>query len=105
MKRVLKVSVFVAGLIGLVIVSYLWYLHLTYIDETVNVGSAHGYTIGQSKHEAFGVAGTQYASRELAGLHIDEPFGTIDPVDPNFRRLEPSDSWIFFPASEAISST
>ena len=97
MKRVLKISVFIAGLIGLVVVSYLWYLHLTYIDETVNAGSAHGYTIGQSKKEAFGVAAAQYTSREVAGIHIDEPFGTIEPVDPNYRRLEPSDSWTLFP--------
>jgi hypothetical protein len=100
LKLTLKILVFLAGLISLAMVLLLWYLFLTYIDETTNVGSAYGYTIGQSNDEVFAAAVAQFASSEITGIHIDEPFETFEAVETNFPRVESSESWTLFPGEK-----
>jgi hypothetical protein len=97
-RALLKGVVFVAGLISLVIVGFLWYFYVTYIDETAVAGSAYGYAIGQSKREALEVAVHQFSEDEISGIHIMEPFQTVAPTPGCFAFLESSDRWTVFPA-------
>ena len=97
MKIALKTVVFAFGLLALVVASFLWYFHLTYIDETTVEGTACGFAIGQSKPDAYAVATDQFENGEIFGLHIMEPFETFDPTDPNFATVESADLWTLFP--------
>jgi hypothetical protein len=93
----LKTSIAALALGLAMLAGYAGYLYLTYIDEMVHSGSAYGFTIGQSKSEAFAIVADQFAAREIAGVHIHEPFSTIDPVEGALAQLSPVDSWVLFP--------
>jgi len=97
MKTVLKTAVFVFGLLALVFASFPWYFYLTYLDETAVEGSAHGYTIGQLKPDAYAVATDQFENGQISGIHIMEPFETFDPAEASFETIQRSDLWTLFP--------
>lgn len=95
-KLILQSVAGILGLLILVVGGYLSYLVATYIDETVVEGTSHGYIIGQSKREAYEVALDQFNSELIYGLHVFEPFGTIEPVDSFSALLESNDTWTLF---------
>jgi len=97
MKIVFKTAVFVFGLLALVVVSFLWYFYLTYLDETAVEGSAYGFTIEQLKPDAYAVATDQFENGEISGLHIMEPFETFDPTESSFDAIQRADLWTLFP--------
>lgn len=57
-------AVVVAALLG-----YIAFLHLSYVDKTVTSGSAFGFTIGQSKEEAFTTAARLFTAGKLNGIN------------------------------------
>ncbi len=91
-----------AGLCVLVVLVagiYVAYLAATYIDETVVEGVSYGFTIGQTKREAYSIAQEQYTSGRITGFHVYEPFESFDPDDSYWALAESNNTWTLF-ASE-----
>jgi hypothetical protein len=100
LKLALKFIAGLAGLVVLLVGAYIGYLALTYIDETVVEGTSYGYTIGQSKREAFSVAQQQFRRGAIAGLHVSDPFESFAPDEPHWGLLESNDRWTLFFSEE-----
>ena len=64
MKRLILAGLLVAA----TAVAYLGYFWVTYIDETTVVGTAFGFSIGQTEAEAYAVARRHYLEDAVWGI-------------------------------------
>ena len=98
MRATFKAILYFFGIVALFIAGYIGYQALTYIDETVVEGEAHGFDIGEPKHQTFNdvkarlnehpnlVIYISYGPR--AGDHM-----TLEPVDRSYSKASQYDSW------------
>ena len=67
-QKAIKFIYFALFMLLSVVLIYIGYLYATYIDDTVNTGSAYGFTIGQSKHEAYRIIQNKYRDGEISKI-------------------------------------
>lgn len=63
-----RVALVIAAVVMAVLLGYIAFLYLSYIDRTVTAGSAFGFTIGQSKEEAFTTAERLFTAGKLNAI-------------------------------------
>ncbi|MGI9318493.1 MAG: hypothetical protein ACR2QW_14275, partial [bacterium] len=96
LKPILKYTAGLAGLIVVTVAGYIAFLALTYIDETVIVGTSYGYTIGQSKRDTFSTVREQFDAEKITGVNVSEPFESFEPEESHWILLEANDRWTLF---------
>src|SRR5207249_3827999 len=78
---------------------------LTYVDESVTSGSAYGFTIGQSKEEAYVYLKSAFGAqsflsveddRLVLGKRLHAASRTIHFTKEDFEAFTGSDDWILF---------
>lgn len=84
-----------------VVGGYMFFLWVTYIDNTVTNGKAHGYEIGLTKQEAYSVSQELYRNKTVyimyprthlgVGPHFEFHFDKKD-----FYTLSDEDFWIIY---------
>ena len=93
-QKALAIAVLVPGL---AIGGYVTYLWVTYIDETVTSGTAFGFTIGATKHEALASAGALTNHPDTVvyvsyGPRAGDNF-TVPPSPTHIGQLQGHDRW------------
>ncbi|MGE3482269.1 MAG: hypothetical protein AB7K73_12750 [Gammaproteobacteria bacterium] len=81
-----------------VVAVYIFFLWVTYIDDTVTSGSKYGFTIGSSKQQIY--EDISAAKEDYPELKIYISYGpragdnaTLSPTKENFERALISDYW------------
>jgi len=102
-KKVLRYASVLLALLLLVPAAYVGYLYITYIDRTLVSGSGYGFTIGQSKLQAYEAAQRAFEAGKLVGIDTvhdrDEelqlyPWLEADlPVEHVLDRIDGWDHW------------
>lgn len=99
MRAPIKVLFYVVGFFMVLVVWYVGYLAITYIDDTKKEGKAYGFEIGTSKKQTFSDV------RNLLDVHprlvIYVSYGpragdnkTIKPLDSSYAEVKPHDNWV-----------
>ena len=102
-KKVLKYAGVLLALAVFVPAAYVGYLYITYINTTIVSGSGYGFTIGQSKEQAYEAAKRAFEAGNLAGINTVQdrneelllnPWLEADlPVKDAVDRIEGWDTW------------
>lgn len=81
-----------------IIAAYIFFLWVTYIDDTVTSGSKYGFTIGSSKQQIY--KDISAVKEDYPELKIYISYGpragdntTLSPTNDNFERALGSDHW------------
>ena len=98
MLNVLKILGIMVLLPALLIAGYITYLWASYIDETIVVGTAYGFTIGQKKGEA--IEEFSELSIHYPALHVYVSYSqkagdyfSIPATRDSFERLQTHNKW------------
>lgn len=94
----MKATIYVVGIVVLLIVGYIAYLAATYIDESVTDGSAYGFEIGISKKQSF--QNVRKLLDKYPNLVIYYSYGnkagdneTVQPIETEYTKIEVQDRW------------
>jgi len=98
LSKLLKVIVAIILLPILVVAGYIFFLWVTYIDDTVTSGSKYGFTIGSSKQQIY--EDISAVIQDYPDLKFYISFGpragdnaTLPPTKINYERALLSDHW------------
>ena len=67
-SRYLKYGKIIAGVVILIPVILVFFLYVSSVDKEVTAGSAYGFTIGQSKADAYRIAQSQFRSGDITAI-------------------------------------
>lgn len=97
-----RVSLTVFLSVPILIVLYLAFLWLTYIDESIYEGSGYGFVVGESKQQVYERIRMQHEKRPYIVLMVIDSDGKpifLEPFEPspeNFTKIEQYDHWEFY---------
>jgi hypothetical protein len=89
-RRLLKLAGALVAALVFVTVAYVGFLYFSFLDKTVTSGSAYGFTIGQSKAEAYRIAQTQFQNGEISRIHT---IGSREEELVRYPEVNRSDSY------------
>ncbi|MEM7281373.1 MAG: hypothetical protein AAF438_07075 [Pseudomonadota bacterium] len=106
--QILNYVAIALGILLLIVGSYLAYLYITYIDQTVTSGSAYGFTVGQSKIEAYQIAYEKFQAEEIVRIQtvrsrevelkrhpwLREKFHRLEDVQEHFDQWNHWSVWL-----------
>jgi len=94
----MKAIIYIVGFVVLLIAGYIAYLAVTYIDESVAVGSAYGFEIGSPKKQSFD--DIKKLLNQYPHLVIYYSYGSkagdseiVLPSDNEYSKIEQQDRW------------
>ena len=89
------------SVLAILVASYVIYCWATYIDETISIGQAYGFTIGETKLEVFEKAKNVYKNTSIYILYPlnKNDFGphkkiSFQPQD--YKLIDGRDKWVFY---------
>ena len=99
MRDFLIVTGFTIGFLLTVLGGYITFLYVTYINDTVEVGSGYDFTIGQTKEEAYLAARKRYG--DVFILHpVDKsgygPHVLFNFSDEEYSLIKDRPRWDFY---------
>lgn len=93
------------------IVLFISFLYLSYLNETIIEGEGYGFTIGMTKEEAFKAAKFTYQEKKMFVIYSNDEDRSISSIekisfsDENFVKLQNYNVWSFFYGRNSIDLT
>jgi len=81
----MKVFLVGIGIVSILIGGYVGYLWITYIDDTITVGSGYGFEIGSDKEEVFVTLKELYADKKIS---VEYEYNPYDQSQSKFPQLD-----------------
>lgn len=105
----MKIFLGVFGIAIVLIAGYVGFMWITYIDDTVTIGSGYGFNIGETKVEAFQSAKNQFSSKNVFILYpLDKnnwgPHRKVHFSDEDLSILAKREMWQFYFDQEYFDS-